>query len=326
MSQIVESVSYENWASESTVENKVIKNVLLCGNLSKNGYPIPPSAFGDDSKTKALYENKLVFVNHLKDPSKSSVMNRSIEDSAGYIRNVRKVNGKPYGDIYTEGMPKGEMVLNLAANKVPGVGMSHCGSYRWNKNTELGTYVESVEEIFTVDVVMNPATTKTFFEQTGVNQMSEVLEKQLITVQEEKKTLLTEKVQLENKNKEHETKLTDLQKRFDQLTQENTQLKSKVDAFETEKALLDRRVKIESELVAAELDIKDEIQVSKTFLESLQNEKDETKRQALIQDRVSLVKKVKETMTEGTKGAKERTKPNQESWNASDSLKNLSMI
>lgn len=320
------SIQFEGWASESTIEGAIIKNVLLCGTESKNGYAIPPSAFGDLDKAQRLYENKLVYINHLRDPKTSAVLNRNLEDLGGYIKNVHLVNGKPRGDIHTEGTPKGNLTLQLAQNRVPNVGLSHVGLYKFNQSKELGNYVESVEEVFTVDVVSNPATTKSFFEQTQEsNRMSEALERQLTTVQEEKNQLTVKYTKLEETSKNYETQLADLQKQLETAKQENTDLKAKVDEFETAKAIADRKVKIESELKAAQLNLEDTAEVSPTFFGILQSEKDEAKRAELIKDRVALVKKAKEAKGE-SHGSLERQEPTTEDWKPSKALESVSFV
>lgn len=332
MTQRTETIHCENWSQESTIDGTVIKNVLLCGNESKNGYPIPPSAFGDEGKTKQLYENKLVYINHVREPDESKVMNRKLEDLGGYIKNVRLVNGKPRGDIQTEGCPKGEITLKLASSRVPNVGMSHVGLYSFNENKELGHYVESVERILSVDVVSNPATTKSFYEQTQEDeekkQMSDELRAELKTVREERNNFQAESTQFKNEAEQLKQEKADLQKELDGLKQENQELKNKVDEFETAKALHDRKVKIESELSEAKLDLKDETEVSKTFLESLQNEKDENKRKEMIADRVALVKRVKESDSSsgGTTGSRERQTPHNEEWSPEKALESVQLV
>lgn len=322
-----DTLHFEGWSQESSVEGTVIKNVLLCGNESKNGYPIPPSAFGDESKVKSLYENKLVYINHVIDPDQARVLNRRVEDVGGYIKNVTFEKGKPRGDIHTEGCHKGEVVLKLASASVPNVGLSHVGMYAFNENQELGKYVESVEKIYSVDVVTNPATTKTFFEQTKEEktEMSEALQQELKTVRDERNTFQAESTKMKTQVDSLKQEKTDLEKQVTDLTQENETLKKRNDELETEKALNDRKMLVESELKEADLDITDSTQVSKVFLESLQKEKDQAKRKELIADRVAMIKKVQES-DGGTTGGRERQEPQSESWSASKTLESISMV
>lgn len=329
MNQRTEAILFEGWSQESVIEDTLIKNVLLCGNLSKNGYPIPPSAFGNEQKVQSLYENKLVYINHVTDPNPTKVYSRSLEDIGGYIKNVRFVDGKPRGDIQTEGCPKGSIALSLAKSKVPNIGMSHVGKYRFSDNAELG--VESVEEILSVDVVSNPATTKSFYEQTKIDQekerMSDELRQELKTVREERNSFQAESTQYKNEAEQLKQEKADLEKQVADLSKENQDLKKKNDELETEKALNDRKIKIESELKEADLDITDETEVSKTFVESLQGEKDEAKRKEMIADRVALVKRVKESNgSGGTVGGRERQTETDNKWSVENELKTIQMV
>lgn len=159
---LVES-EHTDWAEGSAVEDDgVIRNVALCGNRSLNGYDIPPSAFGSEQNAQSLYGGKGVFFNHLPPERLNRPLQRDVEDFAGEIFNVRMVNGRPYGDIKTEGAPKGKVLRELAKAGYTNVGLSHCAAYRKNRE---GTCVEQVLGVATVDAVYMPATTRTFAEQ-----------------------------------------------------------------------------------------------------------------------------------------------------------------
>jgi len=86
------SVEYFDLGTEYTADDNstVIKNVLLCGNESRNGYKIPPTAFENASK---LYTGKPVFIDHAPDPKKPAI--RSLRDMAGVITFARMRDGKP---------------------------------------------------------------------------------------------------------------------------------------------------------------------------------------------------------------------------------------
>jgi hypothetical protein len=146
---------FTDWAGE--VDGSVIRGVLLCGNRSKNGYEIPPSAFGGESGVKWLYEGKLVFMDHNSDKP----LDRSTRDLAGVVRDVALKFGKPRANIDTEGYPAGEALLALAKRRPRGVGLSHVAGYRRSRDKKT---VEAITEVFSVDVVIRPATTDSFFE------------------------------------------------------------------------------------------------------------------------------------------------------------------
>ncbi len=147
---------FTDWAAEVD-GSPVIRGVLLCGNVSKNGYAIPPTAFGGESGAKRLYENKLVFMDHdLNRP-----LSRSTRDLAGVVRDVSLRFGMPRGNIDAEGYPAGPALLALARRRPRGVGLSHVAGYRRSIDKKT---VEAITEVFSVDVVIRPATTDSFFE------------------------------------------------------------------------------------------------------------------------------------------------------------------
>lgn len=147
-------VDFEAQADDSPV----IRNVLLCGNSSRNGYEIPPSAFGGDEGVKRLYESRLCFIDH----ATPNPLNRSTRDLAGTVMNARLVNGRAYGDIDCEAAPAGPLLLDLARKRIPGIGLSHAASYRRSAD---GRTVLEITAVYSVDVVVRPATTNSFYEQ-----------------------------------------------------------------------------------------------------------------------------------------------------------------
>jgi len=142
--------------SEYSTDSHLIRNVLLCGNSSRNGYEIPPEAFGDVQK---LYGGLPIFLDHSSDPNKP--LNRSVKDIAGFIVEAKLRYGKPYGTIDTSELPGGPHLLALARKKLPGVGLSHVASYKLDKSKRT---VLKVERVYSVDAVVRPATTSTFYE------------------------------------------------------------------------------------------------------------------------------------------------------------------
>jgi hypothetical protein len=140
-------------------ETRTLRNVVLCGPTSKNGYNYPPSCFGDNQHVIALYENKPVCIDH----NSENPLVRGLRDIAGFIKNVRFENGRPVGDIELESaIDCGVDLLGLAQRKRKGIGMSHVAKCKMSRDKRT---VELVEQVVTVDVVVNPATTSTFFEQ-----------------------------------------------------------------------------------------------------------------------------------------------------------------
>lgn len=276
-----QTTDYVEWSSESvTAEDKqgrLIRNVLLCGNKSRNGYAIPERAWKD---AKALYEGKSVFIDHNMETPTA----RSVRDLAGHVENVRMADGRPRGDIRCLPNSNGDSVLVLAESKHRGLGMSHVARYKFSKDR---TTVESVDEVFSVDVVCGPATTNTFTEnENGEKRMADealdVLKADKIRLEAEVKRLTDEL----GVAKEDVKKLADeakaLKTSVESVTADRDALKSKVD-------IADRKAAIEAELKEAKIPAGNEKFRSEAFIKLLEGTVDANARKALIKDRIELM-------------------------------------
>lgn len=294
MDLVNESLPFDGWLLESRVEEGVVRNVLLCGNLSLNGRKIPPSAFGSESEAKALYEGKSVFVDH----DRENPTSRSVGSLAGHISNVRLTNGKPYGDIVTKGAPQGPLLFALAEARHPNVGMSHVAAYQFSDQT--CEEVAKVQSVYSVDAVCEPATTKSFFEHTYNTQherdgsMAELN----TFLQGRVDQLEQENAQLKVKIAEQESAATKLQETATGFESRVAELKAQLEAeqaktqeFDRQAAAHARETAVRQELESAGLDVSDKDKVSDLFVESLLAVDDAEKRQKLIEDRVKLVGK-----------------------------------
>ncbi|MCU9611789.1 hypothetical protein OEK97_28180, partial [Escherichia coli] len=75
-------------------EANLIRGVVLCGNVSKNGYEYPTSCFGDSDRVKKLYEGKPICIDHKMDSKNPNMpATRDVRDVAGWITNVRMEQG-----------------------------------------------------------------------------------------------------------------------------------------------------------------------------------------------------------------------------------------
>jgi hypothetical protein len=144
---------------------EVVRNVLLAGNVSKNGYTIPASAFGSTERVKALYDGAPVHLDHDLEKGPS----RSVGSLAGTVVNARLVEGKPRADILLNGNAAGDdlrAIVKLAQKsngKLRNVGISHVASYKFAPGRKT---VERVEAVYSCDLVIGPATTRNLFEGT----------------------------------------------------------------------------------------------------------------------------------------------------------------
>lgn len=271
---------HTEWSPEATLdqEQRLVRNVLLCGNKSRNGYLIPESAFG--SRATELYEGKPVFVNH----TDANPKNRDIRDLVGYVQNVRMENGKPRGDISVLATDAGSVFMELAKVPRKGFGMSHVALYKFAKGR---TSVESVEEVVSVDVVHSPATTNTFTEKTnGDNPVDEqalkVFQDRIAALESDNKKLSAENEVLKADVKTFSEKIATATESVKTLTADRDALKSKVD-------LAERSESIAAELAEHKVDVNDKTVCSETFVNLLKATAESADRKALIADRVKLV-------------------------------------
>lgn len=266
-------------------DSPIIKNVLLCGNSSRNGYSIPATAFGGESRAKQLYEGKPVFLDHAP---RGRELARSVREMAGVVTNVRFSEGKPYGDIDTEAYPSGGELLSLARKRPRGIGMSHIAEYTMSRDRKC---VQRVDDVVSVDVVFRPATTNTFFERNeGESKVDlETLKEELATVRQERDAARDQVNSLKTENEQLKASAAESQGKVTELNRENADLKSKVDAHEARLALEQRQTAIESELKEAGLDPADKTVCSELFIASLKAEGESEARKALIADRKAIL-------------------------------------
>jgi len=263
-------------------EAKVLRNVLLCGKESKNGYKFTPEAF---KNSVALYSNLPVCIDH----NTENPTGRKIREIAGFITNVRLENGKPYGDIEVEtAIDCGVDLLALAAKKRRGIGMSHVARYKMSRDKRT---VEAIEQVVTVDVVVNPATTNSFFEQTQQeikNMDLEALKAELDQIKGQKAVLESD---LEKANKlvdQYKTEATQLVSQVTTLRDEIAGIKPEFEKLKTEAKAVADRVEVEKLLTEAALDITDKVIVSESFLSILLSAAPDA-RMEIINDRKTAV-------------------------------------
>lgn len=149
---------FAHWNAGLSVDRqqRMISNVALAGTQSRNGYAYTTQALRD---AVPLYENKPVFLDHPADRNKAK--DRSTRDLAGSITNVRFEDERIRGDIRVLESEAGQLLLALADQPTPGIGMSHVVVAERSAD---GKTVERIHDVLSVDAVTNPATTTTFRE------------------------------------------------------------------------------------------------------------------------------------------------------------------
>ena len=137
----------------------VIRGVLLCGTTSANRRRYKVESFGAAGKKK--YEGKPIFIDH-GDGRKS----RSFRDKLAWVENEsRDSSGRPVGDVGVN--PKhdqAEPFLWLAENRPDQCGMSHVAHCKTVTSADGWEEVTEIVDVESVDVVVDPATTKGLYE------------------------------------------------------------------------------------------------------------------------------------------------------------------
>lgn len=163
---------------------RLVGNVALAGRRSRNGYEYTVESL---EAAVDLYNGKPVYLDHSTDRQRTG--ERSPRDLVGAIENARFENDRIRGDIRVVDTETGRMFLGLVASRTPGVGMSHVVLAERSRD---GQRVERIEEVISVDVVMNPATTSTFKEscRPGASlENGEAAEERMAAIEREKAAL-----------------------------------------------------------------------------------------------------------------------------------------
>lgn len=268
----------------------IIRGVVICGNESKNGYEYPPNCFGTSERAKALYEGKPICIDHKMDPKNPNMpAPRDVRDVAGWITNVRMENGRPVGDIEVEkNINCGVDLMGLAEKRRPGIGLSHVAICKMSSNKKTAL---AVEHVVTVDVVVSPATTKTFFEQEKQeqNQMElEQLKSALDTLKSENAVLKSDLAKSVQAIEGHKTEANALVTEVTSLRAELADIKPKLEAYQSTEKLTADKLAVEKLVTESGLDIKDSVVVSEQFMSVLLAASAEA-RPALIADRKAAV-------------------------------------
>jgi hypothetical protein len=280
MSSHTRTSSFDDFVCESidgtgaTVDEEasVIRGVKLIGQHSKNNREYPLSVL---KSAVSLYEGANVNADHSENPTEP----RKIADRIGVIQNARFVEGKGvFGDFHFN--PKHSLAeqVKWAARKQPStVGFSHVASVK--AATVRGkTLVESILSVKSVDLVSDPATTRSIFESEGQNMEVDFA---ALTVEQ-----ITEK----------RPDLVEALTKTQETVSEIKSLKTKLKDTEARLAAIARESEIDKELAEAGLDSKNKTHVSEVFRSQLSAIESKDERAKLVGDRVALLK-------ETTKGA-----------------------
>jgi len=140
-------------------EAGVIKGVRILGRQSLNGREYTPEAI---TNAMSLYEGRPVNLDH---PDRSRpTSERSVKDRFGWLVNVHQANDGLEGDLhYLKSHPQSAQIVEAAQRNPAMIGLSHNADGRTSRRNGK-TLVEEIIGVRSVDLVADPATTKSLFE------------------------------------------------------------------------------------------------------------------------------------------------------------------
>jgi hypothetical protein len=293
--QLVEFFSSAGQALGLDKEAHVIRGVKILGLESSNGRSYRPEAL---RAAIGLYEGARVNVNH---PKGSPLSPRDYQDRLGHLQGVNFKEGAGlFGDLDYNPANSAAAMLEHDAVKAPQrVGLSHNAEAR-TKREGNRVVVESIVRVQSVDLVADPATTRSLFEETQItDQITEhsAMDLTALTLEQlrtSRPDLAKSIVEAHVGSEEQKAKEAELVK-----------LKEQVQKLEGEKKARERRDLVDQKIAEAKLPEK---LVTDTFRESCYEAADDAKLAKLIEDRQEIAKSVPQGATNGT-SAKSWTKP-----------------
>lgn len=261
-------------------DQRLVRDVTLCGKVSKNGRTYSDRALDDAVR---LYHQAPFYIDH---PTESQMRDRkgvrSVFDLAGQIVNVRRVGDKVRGDLHVlEREPTMGMVFAIAEQMPHMAGNSHRarGTIRPGSAGQ-GDVVESLAEVFAVELVTDPATTAGLFE--SVTHTEDAVDFKTLTLAEltkQRPDLIAEA-----------TKAVTSADELAEAKAENKKLADKLAERETADRKRDRETLVTKKLAEAKLPA---ALVTEAFKTQLQEAKDEAAVDALIGERKTIAQHVK---------------------------------
>ena len=275
-------------------ENAIVKNVKLMGFESQNRRSYKPDAV---RKAVQLYEGSLAFVNH--PPKQDLLRPRGYDERFGVFRNVHVVEGSGlHGDLHYN--PKhliAEQFLWDVEHNSQRIGFSPNHSVRVSRAGGREV-VEGILGVRSVDLVNDPATTRTVFEGTEPIEESDMtfdpatLTLEQLSERADLKEAIIREYQASESARRDAQEFADLKgkkKQFEDTADELTKLRTENAEFKKreEKAAHDKLV---SEMLdESTLDRRNKTIVSDNFIESLAGLPKE-QIEARIRDREALTK------------------------------------
>jgi hypothetical protein len=248
----------------------VIHGVKLLGNLSKKGREYPPAVI---ARAAPMYEGMRVNIDHVEPGQR-----RSLRDRIGFVKNVAVREDGLYGDFHFN--PRHALADQIAwdaENAPQNLGFSH-DTRGVVRNVRGRAVVESIDQVLSVDLVANPATTDGLFEDNTIagSSADEIGRLTLESLRSRRPDLVAAL---------QESGYPRVGGGIDELEV----LRETVRTFQAERAARQLDEALAAQLKTAGIDPANRLHCSEVFMEDLRNTADAAARQAKILDRRALV-------------------------------------
>jgi len=140
-------------------EAGVIRGVKVLGRISRNGREYLPEAI---VKARGQYDGAVVNFDH--PPSHSPTRQTSVADRAGWLENAEVVPDGMKADLHLlKADPRFDKIMEAAERRPELFGLSHAIEAKIHRKNGK-TFVEEITRVRSVDLVSDPATTRSLFE------------------------------------------------------------------------------------------------------------------------------------------------------------------
>lgn len=254
-------------------EKKIIENVALLSKHSANNRTYTDECL---SGAVVLLEGAKCYADHDK-----SGDTRSVKDLIGVYKDIVYEGEKVKGSLHllNDGSEISNKVLAIVEQMPELVGNSISARGRYHRE-DGKDIIEELTKVNSVDIVTDPATTSSLFE--SIKDITENKEDKKMDYKDVKKDDL--------KIKRNDIYEAILKEGKESRNDEVKDLKKKVDEFEVKETVQKKKENVQKILKEAEIN---EDLVTDTFVETLNEAKDEEAVKALIEDRKTVGKEIK---------------------------------
>lgn len=156
MERLIERIDFSGAEFVESDGHKIVKNVVMLGPVSSHGYEYTQEAMRR-AVEGGLYEGCRIFINHKEGA-------RDLMHLAGVFKNTRHEGSKVRGDAHLLDDDYGRKFWNIAKTMPEAAGCSHVADGRLVKDADGKQKVEEITKVYSVDLVVQGATTKNVFE------------------------------------------------------------------------------------------------------------------------------------------------------------------